>query len=104
MNSAQLAAGPIRSFHGKISVATALANRVRQRLGAWLLRGSLPMFLRAGDSITLDPLVNGHWEPILTEFLRTVAGAGFDGFLLDIGANVGLTACQSGDFFKQVFM
>ena len=104
MHGLALTEGQISSFHGRISVAKALANRIRQRLGTWLLKGSLPMFLRAGDSITLDPLVNGHWEPILTEFFRTVARSGFDGFLLDIGANVGLTACQCGDFFKQVFM
>jgi FkbM family methyltransferase len=68
------------------------------------MKDCLPLFLRAGDAITLDPLVNGHWEPVLTEFFRSVARAGFDGFLLDIGANIGLTSCQCGDLFREVCM
>jgi FkbM family methyltransferase len=94
----------IRTFQTRISVGSALANRLRQRIGQWLMKDSLPMFVRGGDSITLDPLVNGHWEPVLKDFLRTAAGAGFDGFLLDIGANIGLTSCQCGDFFREVCM
>jgi len=94
----------IRSFHSRISLTAAILSRLRQRIGLWLLKDSLPIFLRGSDSITLDPLVNGFWEPVLTEFIKTVARAGFDGFLLDIGANVGLTSCQCGDSFREVCM
>jgi FkbM family methyltransferase len=94
----------VRTFSTRISVASAIARRVRQRIGLWLLRNSLPMFVRANDSISLDPLVNGSWEPVLAEFLKNVAHAGYDGFLLDIGANIGLTSCQCGDCFREVCM
>lgn len=94
----------VRTFHSRISLAGAIAHRVRQRIGLWLLKDSLPMFLRANDSIALDPLVNGYWEPVLTEFFCAAAQAGFDGFFLDIGANIGLTSCQCGDSFREVCM
>lgn len=104
MSVATPGSGSIRSFHSRIPLTTAILNRLRQRIGLWLLKDSLPIFLRGSDSITLDPLVNGFWEPVLTEFITKVARAGFDGFLLDIGANVGLSSCQCGDSFREVCM
>ena len=96
--------GEIRMFHSRIPVTDAVLSRLRQRIGSWLLKDSLPIFLRGGDSITLDPLVNGYWEQVLTAFIKTAARAGFSGFFLDVGANIGLTSCQCGDSFREVFM
>ncbi len=81
----------------------AIVERVRQRLGLWLFRRSLPVFLRGGDGISLDPLVNGHWDRVLVEFIRHASRNSYDGFLLDIGANIGLTTAQCGDSFREVF-
>ena len=91
-------------FRHTVSVRRSIAERVRQRLGLWLFRKSLPVFVRGTDSISLDPLVNGQWDHVLQALFRHAAGNGFGDFFIDIGANIGLTSCQCGTLFRQVVM
>lgn len=63
---------------------------------------SLPLFFRAGDSISTDPQVFGYWEVHIKSLIDHYAQEGFDDFFIDIGANIGLTSCQSGNAFKEV--
>jgi len=104
MNRPSTSGDGLHAFRRRITTRSAVVRRIRQKLGNWLLKNSLPVFLRGGDSITLDPLVNGYWEPVLTEFITNAARAGYDGFFLDIGANIGLTSCQCGNAFREVCM
>jgi FkbM family methyltransferase len=91
-------------FRHTVSVRRSVAERVRQRLGLWLFRKSLPLFVRGTDSISLEPLVNGQWDHVLQALFRHAAASGFNDFLIDIGANIGLTSCQCGTLFRQVVM
>jgi len=105
MSSAEPAATPdIRLFRHSVSIRRSIAERVRQRLGLWLFRGSLPVFVRGRDSISLEPLVNGQWDHVLQALFRHAAVAGYGDFFIDIGANIGLTSCQCGDLFREVLM
>ncbi len=79
-------------------------NRKNCRLFEDLSRNSLNMFFRGGDIISTKPQVIGKYEPILTEFINYAAMNGYADFLIDIGANIGLTSCQSGKYFKEVHM
>lgn len=81
-----------------------LSIEVRRRLLARLTSRSLPMFLRPQDLISHQPMVDGSYEPQVRALIEQLASDGHDGFLFDIGANIGLTSCQSGDAFKRVFL
>jgi FkbM family methyltransferase len=94
----------IRSFRHRIRIGQAISDRIRQRLGQRLLKRSLPVFLRGGDWISLKPLVNGCWDPTLQALFTHAARHGYQDFFIDIGANIGLTSCQCGDFFREVLM
>ena len=79
-------------------------NRKNHRQFEILTKNSLNLFLRIGDSISISPQIKGSWEPVLASLLKFSASKGYSDFLIDIGANVGLTSCQSGKFFKEVHM
>lgn len=79
-------------------------NRKKHRQFEILTKNSLNLFLRIGDSISISPQIKGCWEPVLASFLKFAASKGYSDFLIDIGANVGLTSCQSGKFFNEVHM
>ena len=65
---------------------------------------SLPIFLRGKDRISFGPLANGDHESHVNALINGVAAAGYSDFLIDIGANIGLTSCQSGNNFQEVHM
>ena len=69
-----------------------------------LTKPALPMFLRGCDIISSAPLTLGTHEPQLVSLLNNYANQGYIDFLIDIGANIGLTSCQSGLLFKKVVM
>ena len=65
---------------------------------------SLNLFLRGGDLISITPQILGVHEPELTSLISKLADGGYGDFLIDIGANIGLTSCQSGKKFNEVHM
>ena len=64
----------------------------------------MPLFFRGGDDIATGPLLFGVYEQELKDFIEHLAAHGFGDFLLDIGANIGLTSCQSGRAFGEIHM
>lgn len=76
---------------------------LKKRFFRKLTKKSLNIFLRGGDIISADPFVNGIHEGALTKFIGNSAEKGMSDFLIDIGANIGLTSCQNGDGFKKVY-
>lgn len=62
------------------------------------------LFFRAGDIISIHPQINGTHEKELVFLLDTLSKQGFCDYLIDIGANIGLTSCQSGALFSEVHM
>lgn len=67
-----------------------------------LTRNRLNVFLKGGDIISESPLIEGIYETPLTKFIDNCAKNGMSRFLIDIGANIGLTSCQNGNSFKKV--
>ncbi len=67
-----------------------------------LTKRSPHFFSLAGDAMPIALLTNGVYEPLIKSFIDYCAGSGHSDFLLDIGANIGLSSCQSGKAFKEV--
>ena len=68
-----------------------------------LSKNSVNYFLRGQDKISIEPSVNGVYEPDITELISYFNEIGYCDFLFDIGANIGLTSCQNGLAFDKVF-
>ncbi len=68
-----------------------------------ITKNSLQLFLRGKDIISVSPQTYGVHEPGLTTLISSIAKNGASDFLIDIGANIGLTSCQNGNDFKYVF-
>jgi FkbM family methyltransferase len=62
------------------------------------------LFLKGGDSISIAPQIFGIHEEPLTDLIKYYVNKEYNDFLLDIGANIGLTSCQNGIDFKEVHM
>lgn len=69
-----------------------------------LTKNSLKFFFLAGDNLPIEPLVTGSYEPHIRDFIDYAAACGNADFLIDIGSNIGLTACQSGRHFREIHM
>jgi FkbM family methyltransferase len=81
-----------------------IVNRFKYFAFQKLTKFSTNLFLRGGDIISVNPLVNGIYEPEITTLIRKYSNEGFGDFLIDIGANIGLTSCQNGNNFSEVHM
>lgn len=81
-----------------------VSNWCRFKLFSTLTKKSLPLLLRGGDAMSFGPQVNGVHEPQIKKLIEFWAKQGLADFLIDVGANIGLISCQSGDNFKQVHM
>lgn len=68
----------------------------------YLTENAMPIFTRGGDDISITPQIFGHYELRVKELIDFYASQGNQDFLIDIGANIGLTTCQSGNLFKEV--
>lgn len=69
-----------------------------------LTKNSLKFFFLAGDNLPIEPLITGSYEPHIRDFIDYAAACGNADFLIDIGANIGLTSCQSGRHFREIHM
>ena len=86
----------------KPSLTTTAFGIIRNRIFKKVTSHSLNYFLRGGDLISVNPLTNGVHEPGLTHVISHFCENGYSDFLIDIGANIGLTSCQNGNRFKKV--
>ena len=69
-----------------------------------LTKNSPKFFFLAGDNLPIEPLVTGAYEPHVRDLIDYSAACGNADFLIDIGANIGLTSCQSGRHFHEIHM
>lgn len=92
------------SFSFEQSSFQFIKSKIKQRLFQRLTRNSLNLFLRCADIISSAPQIDGVWEPHIKKLIEHYAANGYSDFFIDIGANIGLTSCQSGNKFKQVHM
>lgn len=79
-------------------------GKLKKSIYRRLTRGAMPLFFRGGDTISSHPLVNGEYEPEIKALIEHYADAGHADFFIDVGANIGLTSCQSGRRFKEVHL
>ena len=69
-----------------------------------LTKSALPLFVRGRDVISSGPMAIGSHESHVAAMLEHFAIKGFSNFLLDIGANIGLTSSVVGNLFEQVVL
>jgi hypothetical protein len=69
-----------------------------------LSRNAMPVFVRGGDLISIQPMAWGEYEPEVVELIKYWADTNHSDFFWDIGANIGLISCQVGHLFKQVHL
>jgi FkbM family methyltransferase len=91
-----------KDFELKDSLFRKYIIQYKANLFRLLTSKSLPLFFRAGDGISTDPQVFGYWEVHIKSLIDHYAQKGFGDFFIDIGANIGLTSCQSGNAFREV--
>lgn len=95
---------PTSTFKIKEGYLNRRVFNLRNSIYKWLSRRSLPLFFRGGDVISMTSIANGIYEPHIKFLIDYLAGKGYSDFLIDIGANIGLTSCQSGRNFREVHM
>lgn len=94
----------IDSYRCKNNFKEYRTRKLRYSLFKKLSRNALPLFFKGGDIISIDPIANGLYEPDVKSLIEHFADNGFNDFLLDIGANIGLSSCQSGRKFKELHL
>jgi len=86
------------------NIETSIMKGYRARFFQKFTAGSCQLFLRGKDNISVSPQIFGIHEPVLTRLIDSFSTGGYGDFLLDIGANIGLTSCQNGKGFREVHM
>lgn len=90
-------------FHYQQSTLEVLKRLVGGKLLRMVLDKNRHYFLRSNDIISISPLLFGDYEPHIQELFRTANEQGYSDFLLDIGANIGLSCCQAEDDFQVIY-
>tara|TARA_B100001750_G_C15514050_1_gene605676 strand:- start:347 stop:1258 length:912 start_codon:yes stop_codon:yes gene_type:complete len=75
---------------------------VKNFLFKLITKNSANLFILGKDSISRAPQITGVHEPPITSFIKKMADIGYNGFFMDIGANIGLSSCQNGTSFNKV--
>jgi len=86
----------------KRNVLSHIKRKILFQLFKMSTKNSLKIFFRGKDSISIGPQIDGIYEEGLTKLINNFAVNGNSDFLIDIGANIGLTSCQNGSKFKKV--
>ncbi len=68
-----------------------------------ITKNAANLFVKGGDGISRNPLVFGRYEVDTEELIKAYRTNGYNNFLLDFGANIGLTSCLAGDGFDKIF-
>ena len=96
--------GVIQEQNPLLVLVSDIKRKIKFRAFKRITKKSLNLFLRSKDIISIGPLIDGAWEPDLALLINKFSEQGHSDFLIDIGANIGLTSCQSGNRFTEVFM
>lgn len=79
-------------------------KELKKKIYRWLTKDSSQFFLKGNDLISIDCQLFGVHEPVITKLISFLSEKGFNNFLFDIGANIGINSCQNGDDFDEVHM
>jgi FkbM family methyltransferase len=91
-------------FNYKENIKTVFIGSLKSRLFDSITKSSSNLFLRGKDIISVEPQISGVHEPVITSLIKYFCDNAYNDFLIDIGANIGLTSCQNGNSFKEVHM
>jgi FkbM family methyltransferase len=80
-----------------------LIGLIKAKLLSLLTKRAMTAFVRGGDVISIGPLGFGSHEPHVAAAIKYFAECGYNDFLIDIGANIGLTSSQCGNSFKFLY-
>jgi FkbM family methyltransferase len=61
------------------------------------------IYMRPHDIISLNPMTRGYHEKDVEAFIKWASLSGFSNFLIDVGANIGLTTCLAGENYKNIY-
>jgi len=89
------------SFHQKgldLIIKLMRARKLKQAVKA-----QPNLFLPAGDTTSLEPLIFGTYEHGLTELVSFFSKQGYRSAFFDIGANIGLSSFYCGAHFEKIF-
>ena len=90
-----------KPYSTKETLTQKYSSKIKELIYKWLTKDALPLFLRGQDNITFSPLVLGYHEIRIKQLIEHCAKNGYQDFLLDIGANIGLSSCQSGNLDRK---
>jgi FkbM family methyltransferase len=68
-----------------------------------ITKNAANLFVKGGDLISKNPLVFGRHEVATEELIKWYRANGYNKFLIDCGANIGLTTCLVGKGFDKLF-
>jgi len=88
----------------KETVLNSVKKNIKHYFFRKLTKSSNQLFLRGGDIISIDPQIIGIHEEKIHNSIKHYTTEGYKDFLIDIGANIGLTSCQSGLEFSEIHM
>ena len=91
-------------FIFKQSVQNFIRNYLKLLFFKKITKNGLNLFFRNQDIISPYPMVSGAYEEHIKNFIIHFSNEGFSDFLIDIGANIGLISCQTGEKFRQIHM
>lgn len=94
----------LRKFRLKESFWNGRIAKWKYSLFKRITQKSMPLYFRGQDIISITPQTDGTYDKNTIEFFKYVAAEGYSGFLIDIGANIGLISCQVGMVFREVHM
>lgn len=72
---------------------------IKKKIFRAITKDALPMFFRVKDIISISPVLRATYEPQMDVLFGILCSIGFNEFLLDIGANIGLTVNQNSSRF-----
>ena len=90
-------------YRSKESLKEKYSNLLRVAFYRYITKHALPLFLKADDVISSSPSSLGVYEKRIIDLIRYLVTNYSKIVLIDIGANVGLISCQTGQLFNKVY-
>jgi FkbM family methyltransferase len=94
----------VENFKRATSFWSHRKEKIKHSIFKKITKNALPLFTRGGDIISINPWVNGHYENEINHLVHFLSNKGYSHFLLDIGANIGLSSCQFGKNFQEIHL
>ena len=86
------------------TVIDQISYKVKYYLLRRLFRGLNPFFMNPSDIITRFTIAYGVHERMVFELIKFISSSEHNDFLIDIGANIGLTSAQTAGRYKKYYL